>query len=363
MDWRDELSAMLDGELSPERADELRRRIETDPEVAREYESLQRTIDVVRGLPRASAPADLRARLASSLLDERATTSPLPKILSWRPLALAASALVAVGLGLWTMKEPPVPGQEKVARKEWDLTTRKAKKRQDAPVVNARELDKSEAPGRGRDDSSRSATAPAPAGVPDLTGVTADKALEPRDAGEGEMKRGAKKLGGKSRSSRTESLRRFERVRSLPASDRAVYFSAVSRLSPAALRAHFDRIEKPGLPVGGDLKAKTLDLGTFPFARRSEAELVASILRRVSGAPRAKSPSVAMNREERIKNRIQMGFDLSRKRVGQLRTWLDQVQATTKKPRPALKAIFSGASEPEHEATVQVSVVLTFPKP
>jgi hypothetical protein len=64
---REELSALLDDALPAERAAELRRRIDADPALKREYEELARAVGAVRALPRAGAPAALRARLDDSL--------------------------------------------------------------------------------------------------------------------------------------------------------------------------------------------------------------------------------------------------------------------------------------------------------
>lgn len=64
---REELNALLDGELPPARAEELRRRMETDPALAREFAELKLAAAALRGLPAAPAPAELRERVMASL--------------------------------------------------------------------------------------------------------------------------------------------------------------------------------------------------------------------------------------------------------------------------------------------------------
>ncbi len=56
----EELSAFLDGELQSGPAAELRERLERDPELRAELESLRRTVEAVRSLPAERAPAELR---------------------------------------------------------------------------------------------------------------------------------------------------------------------------------------------------------------------------------------------------------------------------------------------------------------
>lgn len=98
---REELGALLDGELAPEREAELRARIEREPELARELEALRRTVAAVRGLGRETAPAALRERLARP----RPARIVAPR---WW-LAAAAVLLVAVGAALLAKlgDEPP----------------------------------------------------------------------------------------------------------------------------------------------------------------------------------------------------------------------------------------------------------------
>ena len=103
---REELSALLDGVLPEERAVELRRHLESDAALRKEYEELRRTVAAVRALPRPSAPAELRARLERKLMAPPATGI---RRLRFR-LAIAAVVTVAVGAGVLALRpSPPQP--------------------------------------------------------------------------------------------------------------------------------------------------------------------------------------------------------------------------------------------------------------
>ena len=97
---REELSALLDGALPEERAAELRRDIESNAALRKEYEELRRTVAAVHALPRPSAPAELRARLEKKLMAPPATGI---RRLRFR-LAIAAVVTLAVGAGLLALR-------------------------------------------------------------------------------------------------------------------------------------------------------------------------------------------------------------------------------------------------------------------
>jgi hypothetical protein len=110
---REELSALLDGVLPEERAVELRRHLESDAALRKEYEELRRTIAAVRALPRPSAPPELRARLEQKLMAPPATGI---RRLRFR-LAVAAVVTLAVGAGVLALRPShPQPVHEE-ARK------------------------------------------------------------------------------------------------------------------------------------------------------------------------------------------------------------------------------------------------------
>jgi len=99
---REELGALLDGALPDEQAAALRQRIESDAAVRREYEELERTVAAVRGLPRATAPVELRAGVKARLAATRAPVVPVHRGWFTMPrFAAAAALLVAVSLAFY----------------------------------------------------------------------------------------------------------------------------------------------------------------------------------------------------------------------------------------------------------------------
>jgi hypothetical protein len=112
---REELSALLDGALPEERAAELRRRLESDAALRKEYDELQRTVAAVRALPRPSAPAELRARLEKKLM---APPAAGVRRLRFR-LAVAAVVTVAVGAGVLALRPSgPEPVYEEARQQD-----------------------------------------------------------------------------------------------------------------------------------------------------------------------------------------------------------------------------------------------------
>ena len=119
---REELSALLDGALPEERAAELRRHIESDAALRKEYEELRRTVAAVRALPRPSAPSELRARLERKLMAPPAAGI---RRLRFR-LAVAAVVTVAVGAGVLALRPSRSHRIHEEARQEDPATVRDA---------------------------------------------------------------------------------------------------------------------------------------------------------------------------------------------------------------------------------------------
>ena len=105
----EQLSAYVDGELNAAEAAEVERMIAADPQVAALLETLRRTVETVRALPRRPAPDgmldDLTARIErAQLLDgssEKARAVRGDRRSAWRLLASAAIVIFAVGGGFW----------------------------------------------------------------------------------------------------------------------------------------------------------------------------------------------------------------------------------------------------------------------
>jgi mycothiol system anti-sigma-R factor len=61
------ISEFLDGELDESACEEIRAHLRDCPECRECVESLKKTLEVLRGLPRESVPADIKGRLRTSL--------------------------------------------------------------------------------------------------------------------------------------------------------------------------------------------------------------------------------------------------------------------------------------------------------
>lgn len=106
-----ELSALIDGELPPARAREVREEVEADPALSERLAGFESVGELLQSLPRPELPNDLRARLQERIDQVESSPSPSPASLEprrpgpsrWRfgaPLVAAlASGLMAVWLG------------------------------------------------------------------------------------------------------------------------------------------------------------------------------------------------------------------------------------------------------------------------
>lgn len=226
---REELGALLDGALPAERADALRRRIETDAELRREFEELKRTVAAVHGLPRERAPADLRARLRGELAEPRGG-GRLVVLRRWA--AVAAAALVVVAGAVLALRPGP-------ARQEAE----EAKGR--SAVVADRE-----------DDEAAGEPAPEPAAAPRKESrkareKSAARLEEARD-GESDALEAAEevvrrldeaKVGKRARqqpgtAKGVDVVLAFEQAGKLAANDQAAYLAQLNRLPRPKVQEH-----------------------------------------------------------------------------------------------------------------------------
>ncbi len=90
-----QLSALLDGELSPEEAVALRAEIARSPELAARLAALAAVDDGLRTLPHRAVPSDLRARVAQRIASER---MPPRRARRWLAAAARAAAAAVVAL-------------------------------------------------------------------------------------------------------------------------------------------------------------------------------------------------------------------------------------------------------------------------
>ena len=112
---RQQLSAMLDGELLPDQAKFMLRRLEHDGELAACWERWQVCGEVMRGRQGALLPADFSRRVANAIVDQRdaapaagvATATKQPRWARWGGgAALAASVAMAA---LFVGRQAPDP--------------------------------------------------------------------------------------------------------------------------------------------------------------------------------------------------------------------------------------------------------------
>lgn len=119
---RQQLSAMLDGELLPDQAKFMLRRLEHDGELAACWERWQVCGEILRGRQGALLPADFSRRVADAIVDQRdaapaagavVATARHPRWARWGGgAALAASVAMAA---LFVGRQAPAPGPEPVA--------------------------------------------------------------------------------------------------------------------------------------------------------------------------------------------------------------------------------------------------------
>ncbi len=67
MKHAEHISEFLDGELDEAACDELRSHLQECPECRKCFESLKKTVEMLRRLPRETVPSDIKIRLRTSL--------------------------------------------------------------------------------------------------------------------------------------------------------------------------------------------------------------------------------------------------------------------------------------------------------
>jgi len=303
---REELSALLDGVLPEERAAELRRDIESDAALRKEYEELRRTVAAVRALPRPSAPAELRARLEKKLMAPPATGI---RRLRFR-LAIAAAVTVAVGAGVLALRpsggdtvyeearqlDPPE------ARDALGVTTMQAPARSGdsrQPV----EMEEAEA---DVDDRARRSLREAPEAAPPAPATPAgEKEASLRKvapAPRAKAKQGVKaeelarddamRLGG-GRGGKKGDMRDAEQVtpatlltfaaraRVLPET-RLSYLSQLNQLSATKVEAHLNQVQATWGPTY-EIAATMPPTAYLTVANRDEARQISTVLQKFPG--------------------------------------------------------------------------------
>ena len=215
---RRQLSAMLDGELSPDQARFMLRRLQHDSELAECWERWQVCGDVLRGHGNALLPADFSRRVAAAIAAPDAGPSrsvlqagnrvPRARMLRWGGGALAASmALVALFMARQLPDaQPPAAAGDTVAAASIGVDARAGEAEVMLAAAAAGSAEVPEAAAQG------GTVAPAPARPDERGGALAVAsgvavAALPRGAGErrsrGQSQRAARRVAAASASSRT----------------------------------------------------------------------------------------------------------------------------------------------------------------
>ncbi len=340
---REELSALLDGALPEERALELRRRIEKDPELRRAHEDLERAVNAVRALPRSRAPAELRARIRGSLGERRAPAR------IFRLGALAAAAAVLLAAVLYLRREPTAHHEAAEGPARERLKDDALGKEQLPGFQQAHDRAEIEEGGKlgAREDG---------AGVESQLGAAA-----PKDA--------AKRGTARAKEEASDLLTAVEKTHEIPEPDRKAYLRQVAALGPEGAREHVLAVF-PDDVARGDKALDQRDeatpvLATIQLADREEADLVRRIL---DAAPRPEARAAAATIEQDAKDQMTTEILGTPEDLARLGRWLELFDLA----RPAAtrsKSIVFGeakakAKADEKEPKVRTAVVrLKYGKP
>lgn len=343
----EELSALLDGALPEPRAKELRRRIAAEPELRREYEEMERAVKAVRALPRARAPAELRARIRGSLGEGRSRG----RVFRLAALAAAAVVLLAVALMLQLGRDRAPRHQEagepSLRRfQDGDRVPAKEKAFGEAPAAEPVEEKEETALGsRARDD-----------------GVGAESQL-----GAAVPKDGVKR--GTARAKLEEDLLLVvEKAGEIPAEGRKAYLRQVAALGADKALEHVravipddGREEREGRFEKRDGKPPVL--ATIQVEDREEANLLRGIL---DAAPRPEAgATAAMTVEDEAKDQIStevLGTPADLRRLAQWLLLFDLARPAASRPKVAVLDETKAANAPPPKVRAAV-VRLRFGKP
>jgi len=309
---REELNALLDGELPEGRAAELRRRIEAEPDLAAEYDRLRRVASLVRGLPAA------RADLAGDVMARLPARGRVHRPWGWMGALAAAAAAVMATVALWP--DEPAP------RESWTEASEERPAGADAPA----EKKSVEKPVGKRIGKAEGESA---VGLLEETEAArdvrkeADESEAPPRAPESAKLRGAAK--------HADLMQRVEKKgKPLTPEERDLYLRRVASLTRDELRAHFARVgDGRALPTPrpkGDASAEDAEI-EFDL-RVASAEQAAALRRTLSRAYRAAgtAKSVAptgVQAEARDQNggSTEYRWDATPEQLGALVIWLERI--------------------------------------
>jgi hypothetical protein len=333
------LSALLDNELPEAEARELRARIESDPGLRAEYESLQRTVQAVRGMERASAPPELRAGV------RRRTRRPRPilRLFAGVGAGLAAAAVLMVAVQFATDSKPD---QDRFQEAK-------------GPEAGKREAAGEDQRADSKDRETADRVEPAAEARPVLK-TEVSKGLDPGGLKEGEeLARGQRpqpSAPAEAAESEAKSVSRLsEAIATRPGLrervdeggllvsgvERSAYLAELSALDSGRLATHFAGLEKRGrrgfapTPASEPAKKKTRAkelaqevpvAATVVAGGRQEAMLMRKILRRAFPEPEATEGGGAKGSGPRLGGRateLYVDLDLTPNELTQVHAWLN----------------------------------------
>ncbi|MHC4452195.1 MAG: anti-sigma factor family protein [Planctomycetota bacterium] len=360
---REELNAMVDGELGEERAAQLAARIDAEPELRAEFDRLRRVADLVRSLP----PA--RASLADAVMDRLPVRGRI--IRPWAWVAGVAATAAAVLLGIVMLREDPPEQTWTQAREPSDALIEKKTVDAGKRFESAEEADAEEGAAELRSQGGKKARAKsgrsAPAGVDKEESVP----LAPKMADERVRRLEAR--------DELDLLRRVERKgRALDAADRSQYLQRLADLKEGELAAHLRRVggrsSLPGsLPSAGAKGKARTPAWVFDLTVGSaeEAATLRKTLERAfksSAVPTRKVRPNAVSAVDSAAGVMQYGWSATPQQAGTLVVWLERIGLPAIAPRGGVRpgAMQLGdaeAAKSKEQPAIPVRVRIRYAKP
>ena len=332
---QEQLSALIDGELTDAEARELRARIESDPELRRVFESLRRTVDAVRGMDRLAAPVELRA----GLRQHTRRTRPILRLFAGVGVGLAAAALLMIAVHFGTESQP-------VREKFQQATGPEAEKRGESGDDKRRSLKEPDPHGEPTEESINIMKAEAREGM-----AASDREKEEKIVRDTRPQPGAPAAPAESEVRAALDLEEAMEKRAVlreriaaggllsSGIERSGYLAELSELEGEQLALHFATLESRGrrgfapTPVPGKgAKKKSKTFAKVPVAAeaqvegRHEAMLMRKILRSAfpeeDGGEGASKDSGGLQIGGRA-TEIYVDLDLTPRELTQVHAWLD----------------------------------------
>jgi len=112
----DDLSALLDGELSPRRTGEVEDLVQSDPHWRAAWQELQAVDEALNAYGVPPAPRDLPERIIAAARRLGRTRPVVLRIARWAGPAVAAAAAVVIAVALASRTTPPNKAEPTVAK-------------------------------------------------------------------------------------------------------------------------------------------------------------------------------------------------------------------------------------------------------